>query len=90
MIRKHLGSGDELEAFGRRFGADEFAAFSYDEELVANQRERGGAEIILFPTDFASFEFHATQAGAGLKAGVGASIDAIEKSVVIDAGGVMV
>jgi hypothetical protein len=79
-----------LEGGGSGGGANEFAFFGENEELIASEGESGCAESVLLPANFASLEFDATKAGGRFEAGIGPAMDAEEKAVEMNARGIVV
>src|SRR5207245_7347689 len=75
-----------LELFRRCQGTDEFALFCEHQQLIAGQQERAGSEAVLAPADMAGLQLDATQVATLLLA----SIEAIEKSIVMNAGSVVI
>src|ERR1051326_5959774 len=87
---KDLRASTRLESGWRGGSADEFTSFGENEQLIARERKRGSAEIVLLAAGFAGLEFDATKAGGRFEAGIGPAMDAVKKTVVIDARGVVI
>src|SRR5437763_8289072 len=87
---KNLRAVSWFESSRRGGCANEFAFFGENEQLIACEGDRGCAEIILFPANFAGLEFDATKACGWFQAGIGSAVDAIKQPVVINAGGVVI
>src|ERR1700677_2535765 len=66
-----------LEFLRRGARAEQLALLRENQQLIARERDDCRADGIIFPTDVAGFKFHTAQAWPGLKAGIGASINAI-------------
>src|SRR5262245_59304764 len=75
--RKHLCSGNRFEAVGRRRRENHLAAFTYDQQPVAGQRDRAGAKLLLAPAYFSAPYVHRAQAWSEFLAPVIAVQDAI-------------
>src|SRR5215471_10029244 len=73
-----LGAGGGLEAVRRGGGADKFAPFSQNEQLVAGDGYGGGAEGFLLPTDVASRQLDAAQTGRRLESGIGPAMNPVK------------
>src|ERR1041385_4043519 len=89
LMGKHLGLRRGFVAVRRCWSADQFAALGKDQEFIARQRNRGCAKAVLFPAHFAGFELNTAQAGGRLETRIGASMNAVEKATMIDAGRIM-
>src|SRR5256885_15247281 len=59
---KNLRAGSWFENGWRGVGADEFAFFGEDEQLISGESNGGRAEVVLLPANFAGFEFDTTKA----------------------------
>src|SRR5437016_1024076 len=86
---EHLCAGGWLERGGRGWSADEFASFGQDQQIIASERDNGGAETLFFPADFAGCQFNAAETGGWLEARISPAMNPVEKAAVIDGRGVM-
>ena len=77
-------SGFELLWRGGRF--DQLASFGEEQQVTARQGDRTGAEAVDAPHDFAGLQIDTAQLAAVFLA----AMIAVEKSIMMDAGGVMV
>src|SRR5437879_8069918 len=57
---ENLGAGIRLESILRRGGADQLAPFREDQQLIAGQGERGRADGIISPLNFAGLQLNTT------------------------------
>ncbi len=81
-----LHPADRLEPIRRGGCFDELSLLRQNEQPVGGKDQRAGAKIILAPSHFAAFEIHATQMLPLLLA----SIKPIQKTVAVNAGGIMI
>src|SRR5262245_48805714 len=83
---QHLRASQWLEAHWRCRREDHLAPLPNDEQLVADQRDASGTELVLTPFDRAGLEFDRAQAGAEFLS----AVVSVQVPVVIHAGRVVI
>ena len=83
--REQLGVRQRLELLGRCRCKHQLAVFAHEQQAIAGQRDRAGAEAIHVPLNLAGFQLDAAEALAVFLP----AVIAVQISVAIDAGGVV-
>src|SRR5215831_16763136 len=90
LIGQNLGAVERFERGRNGRSANEFAFLGQEEELIAGESESGCAEIFFLPANFAGFEIDTSKARRRFKARIGATMNAEEKTIEINAGCVVI